>query len=426
MGENSVLSFPYARRWGLTHTFLVSHPISRSRKRSCQACTSLKVKCDLRQPCSKCRARGRDCIYATEEGQRDCAVGSSNPQQASSSRFPMPVPISNLDASAGFDTSVFGGGATDAFASAFPELSLIEETSNAICQPLSEANLASFGGAPRMHQSAISLPTIDADSDITTSSFQMGGPKHAFTAFGASDVAGRSRALQGYSSTMFEPFFRDVFSVKEETSQEIEQPATPLHTPDAGTFVDGLCQHDFTQSTLDGAQSLDANLGREIISDLMTNVYYDNTQVPHLMQEPSQVPVAASSSYPAPKSASLPNPQPMYPLNPTHEPSKPPIYTQQDLEPFHPPVHSMNISPPDPTTEELQQYRGYTDFQYVDATMLSYSSRLLDRIPSSNSRCSYSDTAPRPQAPIPYTRDAGMRCVVCKDPRCGSIRGEDA
>ncbi|KZT02132.1 uncharacterized protein LAESUDRAFT_794302 [Laetiporus sulphureus 93-53] len=37
--------------------------VSRSRRRSCQACADSKVKCDLQQPCSKCRNCGRDCIY---------------------------------------------------------------------------------------------------------------------------------------------------------------------------------------------------------------------------------------------------------------------------------------------------------------------------------------------------------------------------
>jgi hypothetical protein len=271
------------------------------------------------------------------------------------------MPIATLDASAGFDTSVFGR--ADAFASAFPELSLIEEASNAICPPLSEANLASFvGGSSGMHRSAISLPTIDADSDITTSSFRIGGPKHAFTPF-ASDIGGHSRSLHGFSPTIFEPFFRDVFSVKEETSQEIEQGAAPLlRAPDAGTFIDGLGRPDFTQSILDGTQPLDANLDRDLMSDLMTNVYYDSTQVPHLVQEPSQPPVPASSALPAPKLASPPNLQPMYPSNSTYDPSNPPMYTQQELQPFPPPVHPMNVGPPDPTTEELQHYRGSVSY----------------------------------------------------------------
>ncbi|KZT10591.1 uncharacterized protein LAESUDRAFT_643540 [Laetiporus sulphureus 93-53] len=37
--------------------------VNRSRRRSCQACADSKVKCDLQQPCSKCRNRSRDCIY---------------------------------------------------------------------------------------------------------------------------------------------------------------------------------------------------------------------------------------------------------------------------------------------------------------------------------------------------------------------------
>lgn len=342
--------------WNISHIYLVSHPLSRSRKRSCQACTSLKVKCDLRQPCSKCRTRGRDCVYATDEAQRDCAAGSSNLHQAPDSR--PPVSVVKLDASAGFDTSVFGRGPPDAYANAFPELSLIEETSNAISHPLSEANLASFvGGAPRLHQSAMSLPTIDTNSNITGSSFRIGGPKHAFTSFGASDVAGRARALHGFSPTMFQPFFRDVFAVQEEPSQENEQGAAPLFdAPDAETFINGVGQPDFTQSSPNGA--LDANLDRSLMSDLMSNVYDESIPMSQLMQEP-QLLVPTSSSIPVPPSASPPNPQLMYPTKPTYD-SKPPMYTQKDLGPFHPPQPPIDVSPPDPSTEELQQYRVYS------------------------------------------------------------------
>jgi hypothetical protein len=362
MGWGSALTFRLrSPLWyiSLYLTFLVSHPISRSRKRSCQACTSLKVKCDLRQPCSKCRARGRDCVYVTEEGQRDGVVGASIPQQAPDSR--PPVPIVRLDASAGFDTSVLGRGTADAFATAFPELSLIEETSHTISHPLSEANLASFvGSAPRLRQGAMSLPAIDTDSDITGSSFRMGGPKHAFTSFGASEVTGHSRALHGFSPTMFQPFFRDVFSVKEEPSQENEQDATPLlDAPDADAFIDDVGQPNFTQLSPNGA--LDANLDRSLMSDLMSNVYYESIPMSQLMPEPSQVSVPTSSVLPAPPSASLPNPQPMYQSNPTYDSSKPPIYTQKDLEPFLSPQPPIDVSPPDPSTEELQQYRVSSD-----------------------------------------------------------------
>ena len=238
-------------------------------------------------------------------------------------------------------------------ADAFPELSLIEETSNAISQPLSEANLTSFvGSASRLSRGAMSLPTIDTDSDITGSSFRMGGPKHAFTSFGASDGAGPSRVLHGFSPTMFQPFFHDVFSVQEETSQENEQGAAPLlDAPDAEAFINGVGQPDFTQTSPNGA--LDANLDRSLMSDLMSNCY-ESFPMSQLMQEPSQVSVSTSSSLPTPPSAPLPNPQPMYTSNPTYEP---PMYTQKDLGPFLPPQPPIDVSPPDPTTEELQHYR---------------------------------------------------------------------
>ncbi|KAH9839436.1 uncharacterized protein C8Q71DRAFT_856049 [Rhodofomes roseus] len=38
---------------------------NRSRRKSCKACADSKVKCDLQQPCSKCQARGRECVYVS-------------------------------------------------------------------------------------------------------------------------------------------------------------------------------------------------------------------------------------------------------------------------------------------------------------------------------------------------------------------------
>jgi hypothetical protein len=375
----------------VSHTFFVSHPISRSRKRSCQACTGLKVKCDLRQPCSKCRARGRDCVYTTEEGQKESASGPSNLQQTPDSCIPLP--IFRLEASRGFDPFVLGRDTADAFAATFPELSLIEETSNAISNPLSEANLASFGGgAPRIRQSAMSLPTIDASTDITTSSFCIGGPKHAFPAVGGSDVTGHSRRLHDFSPTMFEPFFRDVFSVKEEPSQEDEQGVGPLlHAPDAGTLVDALGQPDFTQSFPIGTQSLDANLDGVLVSTLMSNFHYDNTQVPHLVREPLQVPTSSCSA--APLSVPPPNPPPILPINSGYDYSKPPVYTQQDSGPSLPPARPMTVSPPDPSAEELQYYCGFVIHSVYLYYPLSYSLRLLDHVSPSNSHHTYPDGA---------------------------------
>ncbi len=44
----------------LTHT---SANANRTRRKSCQACADGKTKCDLQQPCSRCKARDRECTY---------------------------------------------------------------------------------------------------------------------------------------------------------------------------------------------------------------------------------------------------------------------------------------------------------------------------------------------------------------------------
>jgi Fungal Zn(2)-Cys(6) binuclear cluster domain len=362
--RHRIFAFP---RSYFSHTFLYSHPISRSRKRSCQACTSLKVKCDLHQPCSKCHLRGRDCVYATEEGQVESNGDLSNRRQVPNSRFS--GPIVSLDASAGFDPSMLGRGAPDTCVADFPELSLIEETSNAISQPLSEANLASLvAGAPRLRQGAMSLPTIDADSDVTASSFRM-GPDHAFTAYGASEAAAHSRGLRGFSPTMFEPFFRDIFSVKEEPSQPNEQGEAPLiHCPDAKTFFTGPSQSDSTQTSSNGAKPLDYNLDSDLMLDLMMHTYADNTPVPQPTQNPppSAMP-APPTQHPLPQAPAPPNQKPIRPSDLIYDPFQPPLYTEQDIERVLPPSFTVPLPPsscplnkdkvPDPSAEELQGYR---------------------------------------------------------------------
>jgi hypothetical protein len=261
---------------------------------------------------------------------------------------------------------MLGRGPADAFAVDFPELSLIEETSHAISQPLSEANLASFlAGATRIPQGAMSLPTIDADSDITASSFRM-GLGHAFPTFGASEAAAHSRGLQGFSPTMFEPFFRDVFSVKEETSQFNEQEVAPLlHAPDAGALVAELDQSVFTQTSSNGVQLPQANLDNGLMFDLMIRCHAESTQAPHTIHDtpPS---VMSTSPQPPPPPASAHVQKPTRPSDLIYDPSQPPLYTQQDIEHVLPPSLPMltklcpvDKAPADPSTEELQQYREF-------------------------------------------------------------------
>ena len=254
---------------------------------------------------------------------------------------------------------MLGQGPSADFATAFPELSLIEETSNAFSQPLSEANLASLmSGVPRIPQSAMSLPTIDVDSDITASSIRP-APNYAFSAFGASEVAGHSRALQGFSPTMFEPFFRDIFSVKEEETQQSDQCAAPLlQAPDLDVLVNGLDQDNSSQSVLDGVPSLNEDLDRGLMLDLMSNTYPENTQYPLRTHDSPPATLLAPSPLPPLPSAPAPKPPQTEGSRLTHDVSQTPFYTNQDVERFLPPPRSMEDGPAEPTTEELQRYRG--------------------------------------------------------------------
>ncbi|KAI9068398.1 hypothetical protein FKP32DRAFT_1608961 [Trametes sanguinea] len=88
---------------------------NRSRRKSCQNCADSKVKCDLQRPCSRCKARNRDCIYVNsasailEEGRRSqedvsSSAGSSPPTMIDSASEAVASPQS----SDGFSISASG------------------------------------------------------------------------------------------------------------------------------------------------------------------------------------------------------------------------------------------------------------------------------------------------------------------------------
>ncbi|KAH9949016.1 hypothetical protein B0H21DRAFT_689061 [Amylocystis lapponica] len=72
--------------------------VPRSRRKSCQGCAESKVKCDLQQPCSKCKSRNRDCIYisghsaatGTQSSHSRAATASSAPKQSNTSSVSEP------------------------------------------------------------------------------------------------------------------------------------------------------------------------------------------------------------------------------------------------------------------------------------------------------------------------------------------------
>lgn len=77
---------------GASDQLMTRRSANRSRRKSCQSCADSKVKCDLQQPCSKCKARGRECVYVNTSGRKgkgkvaDAAADGSSPSSASPSQ----------------------------------------------------------------------------------------------------------------------------------------------------------------------------------------------------------------------------------------------------------------------------------------------------------------------------------------------------
>ncbi|KAI0270242.1 hypothetical protein BGY98DRAFT_1179869 [Russula aff. rugulosa BPL654] len=76
---------------------------NKSRRKSCQACAESKVKCDLKQPCTKCTSRGKECIFINDPAQsrekkaaaaarRKAAQSAVTDSSSNSSASPQPTP----------------------------------------------------------------------------------------------------------------------------------------------------------------------------------------------------------------------------------------------------------------------------------------------------------------------------------------------
>ncbi|VDB95376.1 unnamed protein product [Peniophora sp. CBMAI 1063] len=279
---------------------------SRSRRRSCQACAALKVKCDLRAPCSKCKARSRECVYPLENPDDAAAPGPS--------RSMGPPGIANLDSSAGFVPSQLSLSG-DMHNSAFPELSLIEESSSAFGPQLSESNLASFLGlhadlGPR-GGGAMSLPTInDAASTVNSMPSFAAFDNRAFTSFVPSDIAAPTNpaGLGSFSSNMFEPFFRDVFhrdgssmqpdssmaSMPAGSAPPFVAPPTDMTMNEQGSLqglfngLEGM--QDFNGQAAQGdAQDASQGFDQQLLNDMMNTTYPEPEPDP-LMEAPHKCP----------------------------------------------------------------------------------------------------------------------------------------
>ncbi|KDQ50554.1 hypothetical protein JAAARDRAFT_199949 [Jaapia argillacea MUCL 33604] len=64
--------------------------LPRSRRKSCQSCAESKIKCDLKQPCTKCVSRGRECVFINDPSR----LASRPPSSSGASPRESPTPAS--------------------------------------------------------------------------------------------------------------------------------------------------------------------------------------------------------------------------------------------------------------------------------------------------------------------------------------------
>ncbi|KAI0314449.1 fungal-specific transcription factor domain-containing protein [Amylostereum chailletii] len=335
--------------------------IGRARRRSCQPCAALKVKCDLRQPCSKCKARSRECMYPPENPDDLPPVEAANPPEpvAGPSRRIPPVGVPNVDGSAGFDPGSLAR-PNHAQTSAFPELSLIEETSSAFAPPLSEANLDAFLGMQaqggRGRPGAMSLPTVnDVESTVNTMPSFHQFDARAFTSFVPSDIAAPTNPA-GLGSFNFEPFFRGIFTNPSgESSSNAAHPlpndiATPfVAAPDPMSMDQQMFESMFNPNPANGlaetadGQTFMGDLDHQLLMDMIATTY------PSIMEEPEPDEPYVSAH------------QEVMNIFPGSQNA---TYTQAELDALLQPLPepaAQAAAPaakkvPNPTTEELQHY----------------------------------------------------------------------
>ncbi|TFY72588.1 hypothetical protein EVG20_g412 [Dentipellis fragilis] len=177
---------------------------NKSRRKSCQACAESKVKCDLKEPCTKCISRGRECIFINDpKASRDkkaaaaarkranslraksvasdaspiTSPGAASPANSSEGNLPSASAISNAEVEAStsrlqhtsqsstFDLSSEMRPALDSIdTAAFPELSACTTSSSPSMSPRSDAfdfpADLSFGMGSRMDALGDSLAKV--------------------------------------------------------------------------------------------------------------------------------------------------------------------------------------------------------------------------------------------------------------------------
>ncbi|KAF8962958.1 fungal-specific transcription factor domain-containing protein [Flammula alnicola] len=164
---------------------------NRSRRKSCQACAESKVKCNLQQPCSKCEARGRECIFINDpEASRNRKIAkkvthSSLSLSPSETEFSeSPTGLSSLGSSS--PTSTFSvtsrgrGNHSNLASSSHPHNQLLaapsfglsgvsspSDCSSSVCSSRSSPQLDFFDPHQLSNSLSVNFNTLGLDSELS-------------------------------------------------------------------------------------------------------------------------------------------------------------------------------------------------------------------------------------------------------------------
>ncbi|KAI0322045.1 fungal-specific transcription factor domain-containing protein [Amylostereum chailletii] len=197
---------------------------NKSRRKSCQACAESKVKCDLKQPCTKCTTRGKECVFINDPKasrekkaaaaarkrakaaayEAECSSGRSSPSPPAFSADYSTAPMHHQHPHAhavhhphfAYDGNTVLNVSTASDMS--PEMDMLDE-SLAKLMPTDSMMMSAFGehgayglGAPDMHHLNFGGMDFDAQNwlndNVPTPSFRMmssymGAPEDDYTAF---------------------------------------------------------------------------------------------------------------------------------------------------------------------------------------------------------------------------------------------------
>ena len=185
---------------------------NRSRRKSCQACADGKTKCDLQQPCSRCKARERECVYVRTPTPRrkrsptnatSCTGPSSSPEGEGNTGLPPVSDISLVES----PTSPTRPLASSASA---PQLFY---TNPALAQGLSTPQIP-FGPSNTFHDfrdadslSSYASSAFSGNTENIAQNGSMGMFGSGSFAQDALEVNNQLNAL--FSTELFDKFFRD-------------------------------------------------------------------------------------------------------------------------------------------------------------------------------------------------------------------------